>query len=483
MTTINNIIPPPVEKMLDEDSVISNSTSISNTESIIQDIIKSKNVFLISRNLEQRIIEILSYLQSDNNLANNKIHIVKYLQSLFMNVEFNSEIFSRKFIKEKEKLNLYKIIINQYIFYTNPLNNKSDEENYRSDLQTLFLLLLSQVTFEKDSYHYILSSLINYLNEKNGANLKRKNNFMENEQIVNLKSEHVLRVLKLLKYFYGYYKNQQFSNEILNYFFFSGDSESSIVIRNKENKLDSNKKILNLDETLCVMIFIKVLPSEFIKAVYNKINLKLFEIKFTEKISPIHFNINIDNQLTTPLKNEPLVQLLENETNCIVFKFSTKKKNFINCEIQLGLKKIEIPPIALDFGKEKNSKIKEEIKEIILFKNFIGTCTNIIIYKEKKDNPDALPLFLYSKEAQNKSKNASKNENNNIINDNNKNNTLGKSSFCLNSEFPNGIYNEELYSKFLEAELKDTNNIYKDFLKNNIIAIYIPSRYMKKKQN
>ena len=91
MTTTNNL-PLPFEKMNDEDSIsiISNSTSISTTETIIQDVLKNKNIFLITKNIEQRIIEILSYLQSDSNLASNKIHIVKYLQSLFMNVEFNS---------------------------------------------------------------------------------------------------------------------------------------------------------------------------------------------------------------------------------------------------------------------------------------------------------------------------------------------------------------------------------------------------------
>ena len=201
--TSNNI---QVEKIADEDSVISNSTSISNNESIIQDITKNKNIFLITKNIEQRIVEMLSYLQSDSNLANNKIIILKYLQTLFISVEFNSEIFSRKFIKEKEKLNLYKIIIQQYIFYTNPLNSKIDEENYRGDLQTLFLLLLSQITLEKDAYHYIISSLINYMNDKNITDSKKKNckNFIENEPIINLKVEHLSRILILLTYFYGY---------------------------------------------------------------------------------------------------------------------------------------------------------------------------------------------------------------------------------------------------------------------------------------
>ena len=470
MTTTNNL-PLPFEKMNDEDSIsiISNSTSISTTETIIQDVLKNKNIFLITKNIEQRIIEILSYLQSDSNLASNKIHIVKYLQSLFMNVEFNSEIFLRKFIKEKEKMNLYKIIINQYIFYTNPGNKPEEEENYRSDLQTLFLLLLSQVTFEKDAYHYILSPLINYMNEKNISNSKKKNlsgnNFIENEPAINLKSEHIKRILIFLKYFYGYYKNEQSRNGILNYYFFNGDSGGYIIIPNKENPLDSHKKLLNLDETLCVMIFIKILPSEYIKAVYNKITFKLFELRFTDSNNkPIHININSDNQLITPLKNDPLFQLLENETNCIVFKFN-KKKTTINGEIQIGFHKVELPPIPLETGKGKNSKIKEEIKEIVLFKNFIGICSNIIIYKEKKG--DGLPDFLFDNNI--KLRLSSKD-----INDRD---SLRKSSFCLNSLFPNGICDEELYSFFSNAELKEQNNNFKDFLNNNIISIYIPNRY------
>ena len=194
--TTNNNIQTPSEKTNDEDSLISSSTSISTSESIIQDLTKNKNIFIITKNIEQRIIEILSYLQSDSNLATNKILILKYLQSLFISIEFNSEIFSRKFIKEKEKLNIYKIIINQYIFYSNPANTKIDEENYRSDLQSLFLLLLSQVTLEKDTYHYILSFLINYLNEKNNSKkINNNNNFIENDSIINLKSEHLERIL------------------------------------------------------------------------------------------------------------------------------------------------------------------------------------------------------------------------------------------------------------------------------------------------
>ena len=160
------------DKILNEDSsVLSSSTTVSVTDSITQDISKVKNTYLIPKNIIQRISEILSYIQSDSNSANNKIPILKYLQSLFLSVEFNSEIFLRKSINDKEKLNLYKVIINQYIFYTNSVNTKLDEEIYRGDLQNLFLLLLSQVTLDKETYHYILSPLINFINCLQAAKL------------------------------------------------------------------------------------------------------------------------------------------------------------------------------------------------------------------------------------------------------------------------------------------------------------------------
>ena len=280
-------VPTPQDKILNEDnSIISTSTTISVTESITQEISKIKNPYLIPKNIVQRIPEILSFLQSNNNTANNKIPILKYLQSLFLSVDFNSEIFLRKFIiNEKEKLNLYKVIINQYIFYNNNNNSKADEENYRGDLQNLFLLLLSQMTLDKEIYHYILSPLINFINEKNILNLNKKNlsgsnNSIENDPGINFnfKSEHLQRVLVLLKYFYGYYKNGQSLSGIMNYFFFSGDSDSSIVVRNRDNPQENNKKILNFDETLCIMMFIKVLPSEYIKTIHQIMRYKLLEI-------------------------------------------------------------------------------------------------------------------------------------------------------------------------------------------------------------
>ena len=480
---------------INEDSMLSNlsnSTSNSFTESFFQDLPKMKNIYIISKSIEPKIVEILQYLQSDTNLASNKIQILKYLQSLFFSVEFNSEIFLRKFINDKERLNLYQIIIYQYVLYTNPSNTKAEEENYRAELHQLFILLLSQITFERETYRYILSFLIYFLNEKNITNAIKKinsqnNNDILDEPIINLKAEHLSRILELLQLFYKY---SQRHNE-LNYFFFSGDSDSSITIPNKESPKDHNKKLLNLDDNLCIMLFIKLLPSEYIKAVYPKVIFRLLELRFNDKKKTININIDIDNKLTTSYTNEPLYQLSHNETNCILIKFNNnKKKKIINSEIYVGLNKIaDLPPIIDESDKEKSSKSKDEIKEIVLFKNFIGTCTNIIIYKEKKS--DGLPKFLfYSEENANKLRQSSKDEINN-----NSSLTRKKSVFFSKSIFPNGIYNEQLYSYFTKIEFKEnvehnilSNNLkkndeqkinpndFKDFLNNNLISIYMPTR-------
>ena len=481
------------EKVSNEDSIISSSTSISiSTEPITQDITKGQNANLIEKNIEQRITEILSYLQSDSNLANNKIPILKYLQSLLLSVEFNSEILLRKTINEKDKLNLYKVIIQQYIFYTNAGNKKEEEENYRSELQNLFLLLLSQVVLEKDSYHYILSPLINFINRKNIINSNKKNSAgippSDSDSTINLKPEHLQRVLLLLRYFYGYYNNES----SINYFFFSGDSDSSITISNKENNLDRNKKILNLDETLCIMMFIKVMKSEYIKAINPKINFKLFEMKFQEKKNSICINIDTDNQLTSPMCKDPLIKLDENEMNCVLIKLSAnKKKTIINSELYVGITRVDLPPISMiELEKDKNAKNNCEIKEIALFKNFIGICSNIIIYKEKKN--EGLPKFLLSdNERVRISLMKNDTNNNNNINETNRQ--------SIHWNFPNGIYNEKLYSYFIQAELvekqdnitgklninnnKGYYNNYIDFLNNNLISIYIPTRYMIPAQN
>ena len=143
---------------------------------------------------------------------------------------------------------------------------------------------------------------------------------------------------------------------------------------------------------------------------YPKINFKLLELRFQDNSNTISINIDIDNQITIPNVKEPLIKLVENEMNCVLIKFNlNKKKSLINCEINVGFNKIDVQPIPIiDSDKEKNQKINNEIKDIVLFKNFIGICSNIIVYKEKKN--EGLPKFLFPSENPKLRASSSKNE-------------------------------------------------------------------------
>ena len=218
------------------------------------------------------------------------------------------------------------------------------------------------------------------------------------------------------------------------------------------------------------MLFIKVLPSEYIKAVYSSINNKILELRLIgQKKEGFTININRDNKLCTNFTGDKtFFQLVDNEINCVTIKFNINKKKELNSEIYLGQDKEELSPIPLfenekeKTEKNKNEKIKDEISEIILFKNFIGICTNIIIYKERKS--EGLPKFLFSWEENynTKTKQSSKDENN-------KNNylTRKKTQFSMKAIFPNGIYSEELYSYFTKVELKE--QVEQNVLSKNII--------------
>ena len=454
----------------------SNSTNASFSESLLQDLnaLKNKNIMIISKNFEQKIPDILSFLQNDSNLAINKISIIKYLQNLFSAIEINSEIFLRKFSSEKEKLNLYQIIIGQYISYSNSSNFPNDENDYRKELLQLFGILLSQVTINRESYHYILSFLLKYINEKNNHFNLDEND--QDKEVFHLTAEHLSRILMLLQKFYQFLDQSKLS---LNYFFFSGESESSITIQNKNSPKD-NKKLLTLEDNLCILMFIKVFPSEYIKTVYtNRTEFKLLELKFNEKNKDkdIYINIDENNNLTTSFTSGGLAKLSENDTNWLLVKFKRKKRNKV--KLYLNGRKIKYKK---DKEKDKD-KDKEEIKEIVLFKNFIGICYNFLIFKTKKK--EIFPKFLENEVKKNNIETRS----------NVKQNEKSKKVLLPENRtnYYNGFISEDLLFPFIKNELKEeidqnllnnffpdnnsyiNNNDVKDFMEK-LIAIYMPTR-------
>ena len=475
-----------IDNTTNKDNSLSNMNNNFSQETLIEDLSKMENIFLISSNFEPKIIDILLYLQSDENLAINKIKIIKFLQSLFINIDYNLEIFMRKFIKDKERLNLYQIIIYQYILYGNPRNSKAEEEQYRSELHNLLIILLSKISLNEEIHRYIFSFIINF---------SKKTTEKMNYNCDN--SEYLSRFLELLTIFYNY---NQIYDYIPNYFFSNGENKSSIIITNKDDP-KNNKNILNLNDTLCIMIFIKIFPSKIIKALYPDLIQNLIEIRFNYKnLTNININMDNNNNLFTNYTDKPLYQLSDNQINCIIIKLNNIKKNkIIITEIFVGKNKIN--PISIPYENEeeeknnfykhiefdidndfeneeknkekmkKSKRKKNEIREIILFQNFIGICSNIIIYREK--NNEGFPKFLEDNNLRNSLKE---------VNINKKNNSI-------KSLFSNGIYSEELFSysknkleeqdelNILDEEQKININNFKDFVNNSLISIYIPTRF------
>ena len=451
--------------------------------------LKEKNIYLINKSFESKIPEILSYLidSPEKSPIQNKITILKYFQDLFKKVEFYPEIFLKN-KSIREHLNIYEIIIHEFI--TNIKSENSDKiiDDYYTELKNIFILLLSKISFDKKTYKYIFSFLINYLN---------KNNINNNAKDINLNSENISKILELLNIFYTTIPSIKEKSDSI--YFNDIKSDYLIKIENKDNI--NLKKILNLDDSLFswnVLIFMKLVSNDVIKNLENDFNMTLFELDFGEKNKNknILFNIDKEYNLINFSTQEKITKLDDKKYINILFKFLIKD-NF-KIELYLNSKKLEFKNDTLNIKIDEKTKAKEkfEIKSINLFKNFIGQCSNIIIYKNRKHD-EGIPKFLLTTQ-------------NIEIKPKPKANTISalfdmsatkqekiiKQEIVVNDVFKKGLYCEELLNLLAKQELKDevdqnidilfkniqikdkdkipANDI-KDFL-DKIVAIYTPSR-------
>ena len=237
-----------------EDSTLNSSKNNLNSEDIIEEL-KSSEINIINKNSESIIIKSLDYLINISNPVPNKLIIIKFLENLFMNVNFNSEIFLKS--SKKLDLNLFQIIINQYI--TNP--NSQENEEYLLELKALFILLISQITLDRESYHYIFSFIIDYINQINNGITTKTNNILTSEQI-----SKILLLLQL------YYQSMQSVDEPYNYLFFNGDPNTYINIY-----LKGNKKLHSCQD-VNILLFIKLLPNKIVKKINPEISFTILDI-------------------------------------------------------------------------------------------------------------------------------------------------------------------------------------------------------------
>ena len=440
-------------------------TNVKISPDLFQEIIslKEKNIYLFSESFEQKFPEILSYLleKGDEYPSANKIQILLYLQNLLKKIDFSAGILSKK-KSINEQMTLFEVIINQFI-------TSGKDQDYIKELKNTFILLLSKISFERKTYKYIFSFLINHLN---------------NTSKEELDSENVSQILELLNIYYSNIPQIKGKNECIYFNDVSNSDNYLIKIKNKDNV--NKKKILNLEDSLNILLFIKLLPNEIIKKEQPNHIMGLLQLNFFDQGKNISFDIDNDyNLIMNNSSKDKIIKLEGNKFINILFRFNLK--DTFKIDIYVNAKKIEF--------KNETQEIKtKENFEINFFKNFFGQCTNIILFKEKK--VEGMPKFFTTKQKVEVKQKPKANTISALFDMSaGKQEKVYKEEIVVHNNLIKGLYNEELLNIFLKHELREEvdqnyiDNILKNFsnekisledikdLYDKIIAIYTPNRF------
>ena len=420
----------------------------------------SKNLYIITKELEEKIPYILSYIQNPKNEITNKKDIIKYFFSLIKNIRYNLEILLLyKSTDEKRKLNIYEILIEQYIY------TDKKETEYIKNLEDTINIILKKLSYNKDIYRCILSHISNFLNKKNN------NDYIEG---LNLDEYNYCQLLNLICLFY----RSNSDDKPINYFFFNGDKNTNITINNTNENLEINND-------LYILFFIKLVDYEYLSKHFENdknINslLNLMQINYKNKLN--NFNINIDYKISTMTLNYdeklntiniPYNLFDQNEMNNVLIKLTQDNQ----ISIYIDGKEIKIP---------KNDKATRNISlENIIFNGEIyGIISTIMIYFDKARNQmtNLIPNFLLEKQSTKKEE------------------VLFK--FAYN--YKDGLDDETLLNPFINSDVKDKVNIkniydsslsnserqntnfiddiYK-FMTHNCVSLYTPTRIFTEKKD
>ena len=432
---------------------------IIDEQNILKEIKKysSKKIFIITKELENIIPIILSYIQNEKNLIINKLEVINYLYLLIKNVPYNAEIIMAiKSSEENHKLNLYEILVEQYIY----IDKK--EKKYINNLAELLNLIFNKYSYNKDIYGHIFSYISNFLNKKN-------NN--QSSEAINLNDYNYSQILNLIHMFYQSKKEDR----PFNFFFFNGNKNTNISINNSKNLLDTNKNLF-------ILFFTQLIDYEFLSDLFQyneKLNTNLNLVQINFKNNSNIFNINIDYKntlLTTDYKeninniNIPYNLFNQKDINNVLIKITTENQ-------------VEIYINGNDINITKNPSAPKNIplENIIFSGEYYGIISSIMIYKgsEKNKMEHLIPNYFLDKESSKKNK------------------------FVFLSSYKYGFDEENILSPFIRADIKDQINLknIKDkslygseiknnniddiskFLKYNLISIYIPTRIIEHKEN
>ena len=404
---------------------------MENKNTAIEELIQ-KDIKIITRNVEEKIPQILNILQNVEENIENKLKILQFFEILFKEITYNMDIINKFTSNNKiNKLSLYKILLKEFF------NSKEENKEYRNKILLLLNLMIQNVLCGNEVFEYLFSFITHYINIIN-------DNYENEKKEEKLNPFKFNNFLKLVSYFYSIRDD---NNKLSKYFYFSGNTDSELRINNKNNILNFNN-----DSILNILIFfeLKLSPDE-INNLFTKHISKLINIKLSYGDN-IYLNIDKKNQLTSSFTNEILYTFNHNEMNSCLIKCKNINEN-LEIEIYINHNKIEYNidnKISLSINNNKN-----EIEYISFFKLFTGICPSIIIYKDDKKN-EYLKIF--------------ENKKDNI--------------------YKYGIYEEELFNKinqneiiknsyefsFIEDnEINNYNNLNSFY--NDLISIYIPSRF------
>ena len=420
---------------------------------------QSKNIYIINKEIELKIPSILSILQKEDFDLEMKSSIVKYINSLIKNIPYNLGIILTKKSECQPNMNLYEIIIDQYIY------TDKEKNEYIKLLKEIINSIFVRLSFNKDVYYYIFSYVSKFLDDKI-HNIE--NNFNE------------YNFYQLLELIYWFYQSSD-DEEPINYFYFNGESNAKITLQNSSNDL------LKLDNNLYILLFVKLIDYDFISPIIekngnnNNILSKLIEFNFKDAKNNFCININYkDNGETTTSDNSNIVNIpyssfKAKETNNLLVKVTPN----LDIKIYINGYEVNLPSDVLK-DINKGNKIIDSIE---FFKGFYGLCSTIMIYKDndKKKLNYLLPNYLLEKE-------------------NNKDTASGQknSKYSVSKLYINGFHKEQYFLTFIKANIKDEvdkenikdNSItinkseddnfkdIKEFIMNNLISIYTPTRYI-----
>ena len=142
-----------------------NTTDQNNILEEIKDYM-SKGIYFITKEMESKIPSFLSYLRNTENEILNKLKVIKYFMSLIKNIPYNLDLILAKKLNDKEEsMNLYEILINEYIF------TDESEKDYIQLLKDIIMLIFRKLSLNKDIYRYMFSYVSTFLNDKNQMSL------------------------------------------------------------------------------------------------------------------------------------------------------------------------------------------------------------------------------------------------------------------------------------------------------------------------